>query len=57
MSGIVHPRSKKEIDHEIKLMRKHHLEVVKSKETALAFLVRAGLVTKAGKAAKPYRND
>ncbi|WP_346333577.1 hypothetical protein [Prosthecobacter sp. SYSU 5D2] len=56
MCGIVHHRSKKEIDYELKLMREHHLEVIKSKDTALAFLVRAGLVTKSGRPTKPYRN-
>lgn len=50
-----YPRSKQEIDEEIKLMRKHHKEIIKSKESALAFLVRAGIATKSGKLAKRYR--
>lgn len=52
-----YPRSKKEIDDEIKAMRKRHKEIIKSKESALAFLVRAGLVTKSGRPTKPYRDD
>ena len=52
-----YPRSKKEIDDEIKAMRKRHKEIIKTKESALAFLVRAGIATKSGKLAKRYRID
>jgi hypothetical protein len=50
-----YPRSKKEIDEELAILDKHYQEIIKSKESALAFLVRAGLATKSGKLAKRYR--
>jgi|GEM_PF-3805147 len=52
-----YPRSKEDTDKELAILRKHHQKRMKSKEEALAFLVRAGLVTKSGKLAKRYRND
>jgi len=52
-----YPRSKEETDKELAILRKHHKEIIKSKESALAFLVRAGLVSKSGKPTKRYRND
>lgn len=50
-------RSKEETDKELAILRKHHQKRMKSKKEMLAFLVRAGLVTKSGKPAKRYRND
>lgn len=50
-----YPRSKEEIDKELAIMDKHFEEIIKSKESALAFLVRAGLVTKTGRPTKRYR--
>jgi hypothetical protein len=52
-----YPRSKEETDKELAILRKHHQKRLKSKKAMLAFLVRAGLVTKSGKPTKRYRND
>ncbi|MDP1586211.1 MAG: hypothetical protein Q8M07_00585 [Prosthecobacter sp.] len=52
-----YPRSKEETDKELAILRKHHQKRMKSKKEMLAFLVRAGLVTKSGKPTKRYRND
>ncbi len=50
-----YPRSKEEIDKEIAILDKHFQKIIKSKESALAFLVRAGLVTKSGRPTRRYR--
>ena len=52
-----YPRSKQETDKELAILDKHHKERMKSKEEMLAFLVRAGLMTKSGRPTKRYRND
>lgn len=56
MTGT-YPRSKEEVDKEIAILRKNHLKIIKSRESAKAFLVRAGLLGKDGKPTERYRND
>lgn len=57
MSAVLFPRSKAEIDEEIKVLRQGRRERLKSKESALAFLVRAGILTKSGRLTKHYRTQ
>lgn len=57
MHAVLYPRTKKEIDAEIAAMEKHSREVRKTRESARAYLVRAGIITKTGKLTKRYRAD
>ena len=47
--------TKKELDREIKRLRKLRKEVCSSKETAQDFFHKAGILTKSGKLRKVYR--
>lgn len=55
MSIVLAPRSKKEIDHEIAIIRKAAKKVNRTDSSALAFLVKHGFLTKGGKLTKQYR--
>jgi len=57
MTAVVYPRSKREIDAELSLLEKHSHENRKTKESARAYFVRAGIITRSGKLAKPYRES
>jgi len=57
VTAVVYPRSKREVDAELSLLEKHSRENRKTKESARAYLVRAGIITRSGKLAKPYRGS
>jgi hypothetical protein len=48
------PRSRQEIDHEIKLLRRNVKKILKNKASARKFLVDHGFITKSGKLTKKY---
>jgi hypothetical protein len=48
------PRSKQEIDKEIKLLRRNAKKILKNKTSARKFLVDHGFITKSGKLTKKY---
>jgi len=48
------PRSKLEIDYEIKLLRRNAKKIFKTKASARKFLVEHGFITKSGKLTKRY---
>ena len=47
--------TEKELKQRLAEMRRVGKEACKSKESARAFLYKAGIITKSGKLAKPYR--
>jgi hypothetical protein len=56
MSTIICPRSKTEVDREVATIRRVGKEIARTKESARAFLIRTGLLTKSGRhLAKRYR--
>jgi hypothetical protein len=55
MRTIICPRSKSEVDREVAAIRRAGMEIAKTKESARAFLIRTGLLTKGGKLTKRYR--
>jgi hypothetical protein len=48
------PRSRQEIDREIKLLKKNARIILKTKASARKFLIQHGFITKAGKLTKKY---
>jgi hypothetical protein len=48
------PRSKREIDREISLLKRNAGKILKTKASARKFLVENGFITKAGKLTKKY---
>jgi hypothetical protein len=48
------PRSRQEIDNEIKLLRRNVRKILKTKASARKFLIDHGFITKAGKLTKKY---
>ncbi len=48
------PRSKQEIDNEIKLLRKNAEKIFKTKASGRKFLIKHGFITKAGKLTNKY---
>jgi len=55
MIFTVHARSAKEVAKEIKAIKEAGREICKTPETARAFLVKHGFITKSNKLAKRYR--
>jgi len=54
MISTLFPRSKEEIDKEIKLLRRNARKILKNKASARKFLVDHGFITKSGKLTKKY---
>ena len=54
MSTFIPDLSKQQVDAEIAIMREHSKKINASKETAIASLIRAGLLTKSGKPKKRF---
>jgi hypothetical protein len=50
----VAPRSKEEIDNEIKLLRRNAKKIFKTKASGRQFLIDHGFITKMGKLTKKY---
>jgi hypothetical protein len=48
------PRSRQEINHEIKLLRRNAKKIFKTKASGRKFLIDHGFITKAGKLTKKY---
>ena len=55
MITVVQPRSREEIEEEVQAIKKHGQKIRTSKQSARAFLIRAGFMTKEGKLAERYR--
>ena len=56
MSTIIRPRSKTEVDRQVAAIHRVGKEIARTKESARAFLIGTGLLTKDGKRlAKRYR--
>ena len=56
MSTIICPRSKTEVDRQVAAIHRVGKEIAKTKESARAFLIRTGMLTKSGKQlSKRYR--
>jgi len=54
MISTLMPRSRKEIDHEIKLLKRNAQKILKTKASARKFLIQNGFITKTGKLTKKY---
>jgi hypothetical protein len=48
------PRSRQEIDNEIKLLRRNAKKIYKTKASARKFLIDHGFITRSGKLTKKY---
>ena len=56
MSTIIRPRSKEEVDREVAAIHRVGKKIARTKESARAFLISTGLLTKDGKRlSKRYR--
>jgi hypothetical protein len=56
MSTVICPRSKAEVDREVAAIKRVGKKIAKTKESARAFLISTGLLTKDGKQlSKRYR--
>lgn len=57
MVAVLQPRSRKEVQAEIKKMRNFWEKTLRSKKAAFDFLYKGGFITRTGKLAKRYRSD
>ena len=57
MFTVLHPRSLKEVQEEIKKMNQASKRIMRTKASARAFLIKNGFNTKDGKLTKQYRSD
>ncbi len=55
MSTVIVARTKKEVDREIHEMDRVSKKITRTKESAKAFLVKHGFITKDGRLTKRYR--
>jgi len=54
MISTLSPRSRQEIDREIKLLKRNARKILKTKASARKFLIQNGFITKAGNLTRKY---